>query len=60
MATFMRYIQPDIAIITSVAPEHMEFFKNMDTVAHEELSISQVAKKPSSTFTILMKNIIIS
>jgi len=41
----MRYIQPDIAIITSVAPEHMEFFKNMDTVAHEELSISQVAKK---------------
>ena len=34
MATFMRYIQPDIAIITSVAPEHMEFFKNMDTVAH--------------------------
>ena len=45
MATFMRYIQPDIAIITSVAPEHMEFFKNMDTVAHEELSISQVAKK---------------
>ena len=45
MAIFMRYIQPDIAIITSVAPEHMEFFKNMDTVAHEELSISQVAKK---------------
>ena len=27
MATFMCYIQPDIAIITSVAPEHMEFFK---------------------------------
>ena len=45
MATFMRYFQPDIAIITSVAPEHMEFFKTIDVVAREELSISQVAKK---------------
>ncbi|WP_457915252.1 hypothetical protein [Candidatus Minimicrobia naudis] len=27
MVAFMRYIQPDIAIITSVAPEHMEFSK---------------------------------
>lgn len=44
MATFAKYLQPDIAIITSVAPEHMEFFKTMDTVAREELSISQAAK----------------
>lgn len=50
MATFMRYIQPDIAIITSVAPEHMEFFKTIDVVAREELSISQVAKKTIFNF----------
>ena len=45
MSTFTKYMRPDIAIITSVAPEHMEFFKTMDTVAREELSISQAAKK---------------
>ena len=45
MSIFTKYMQPDIAIITSVAPEHMEFFKTMDTVAREELSISQAAKK---------------
>lgn len=50
MATFMRYVQPDIAIITSVAPEHMEFFKTIDVVAREELSISQVAKKTIFNF----------
>lgn len=50
MATFMRYIRPDIAIITSVAPEHMEFFKTIDVVAREELSISQVAKKTIFNF----------
>lgn len=50
MATFMRYVQPDIAIITSVAPEHMEFFKIIDVVAREELSISQVAKKTIFNF----------
>ena len=38
-------MRPDIAIITSVAPEHMEFFKTIDAVAREELSISQAAKK---------------
>lgn len=50
MATFMCYVQPDIAIITSVAPEHMEFFKTIDVVAREELSISQVAKKTIFNF----------
>ena len=50
MAKFMRYVQPDIAIITSVAPEHMEFFKTIDVVAREELSISQVAKKTIFNF----------
>ena len=45
MSIFTKYMQPDLAIITSVAPEHMEFFKTMDTVAREELSISQAAKK---------------
>lgn len=31
--------RPDIAVITSIGEEHMEFFKDIDGVAKEELSI---------------------
>lgn len=34
------YLQPALGIVTAVAPEHMEFFGTLDTVAAEELSIS--------------------
>jgi UDP-N-acetylmuramoyl-tripeptide--D-alanyl-D-alanine ligase len=30
---------PDIAIITSIGPAHLEYFKNLDGVAHEKSSI---------------------
>ncbi len=36
--SFGRYLKPDIAVVTSVAPEHMEFFGTIDAVAKEELS----------------------
>lgn len=36
---FGRYLKPDIAIVTAVSPEHMEFFKTIDAVAAEELSV---------------------
>ena len=32
------YLKPDIAVITAVSPEHMEFFGNIDIVAQEELA----------------------
>jgi len=35
---FGTYLTPDITVVTSVAPEHMEFFKTLDAVATEELS----------------------
>ena len=41
---FGTYLAPDIAVVTSVAPEHMEFFKTLDAVAAEELSIVNVSK----------------
>lgn len=44
IATFGRYLKPDIAVVTAVSPEHMEFFKTMDAVAEEELSISNYSK----------------
>lgn len=37
---FGTYLRPDIAVVTSIIPEHMEFFKTMDAVAQEELSIA--------------------
>jgi UDP-N-acetylmuramoyl-tripeptide--D-alanyl-D-alanine ligase len=39
-----KYLQPDVAVITAVSPEHMEFFKTMDAVAKEELSVAKWSK----------------
>ncbi len=46
MAQFGSYLRPDIAVITAITPEHMEFFGTIDVVAQEELmaaNFSQVA-----------------
>jgi UDP-N-acetylmuramyl pentapeptide synthase len=39
------WLQADIAVITAVAPEHMEMFKTIDAVAKEELSIASYSQK---------------
>lgn len=41
---FGTYLSPDIAVVTSVAPEHMEYFKTLDAVAAEELSAVNFSK----------------
>lgn len=41
---FGTYLSPDIAVVSSVAPEHMEFFKTMDAVAAEELSAANFSR----------------
>jgi UDP-N-acetylmuramoyl-tripeptide--D-alanyl-D-alanine ligase len=43
MKEFTRYLHPDIAVVTAVSDEHMEYFENIDNVAREELSISEVS-----------------
>ncbi len=45
IAEFSKYLRLDIAIVTAVAPEHMEFFKTIDAVAQEELSVSKFTDK---------------
>lgn len=40
MKKFARYLQPDIALISAVTPEHMEFFESIDAVAQEEMSVA--------------------
>ncbi|HET8709653.1 MAG TPA: UDP-N-acetylmuramoyl-tripeptide--D-alanyl-D-alanine ligase [Candidatus Saccharimonadales bacterium] len=39
------YLQPDIAVVTALTPEHMEFFKTLDAVAAEELTVTDFSKK---------------
>jgi len=41
---FGTYLTPDITVVTSVAPEHMEFFKTLDAVAAEELAAANFSK----------------
>jgi UDP-N-acetylmuramoyl-tripeptide--D-alanyl-D-alanine ligase len=35
------YLRPELAVVTAVAEEHMEFFKTLDAVAHEELAVAE-------------------
>lgn len=40
-----KYATPDIAVVTAVSPEHMEYFKTLDAVAAEELSAANFSKQ---------------
>lgn len=39
------YIKPDLAVVTAVTPEHMEFFGTVEAVAEEELSVGRFSRK---------------
>lgn len=45
MAAFMRYLQPDIGVVTAIAPEHLDQLHDMETVAREEFLLAQKSKK---------------
>ncbi len=44
MGIFQKYLQPDIAILTAVTPEHLATLKDMETVTREETSIFSFSK----------------
>lgn len=44
IASFGRYLQPYMSVVTAVTPEHMEFFKTIDAVAHEELEAANFSR----------------
>src|SRR3989338_584553 len=44
IAHFGTYLRPDIAVITAITPEHMEFFQTMEAVAREELAAANFSK----------------
>lgn len=45
MDNMIKFITPDVSILTAVTPEHMEFLKDIDTVGQEETKILRHAKK---------------
>jgi UDP-N-acetylmuramyl pentapeptide synthase len=44
ISEFKEYLKADIALITAIAPEHMEFFSGLDEVAKEELAVQNFSK----------------
>lgn len=44
IAHFGTYLRPDIAVVTAVTPEHMEFFGSVEAVAQEELAVAAFSK----------------
>lgn len=41
---FGTYLKPDIAVVSAISEEHMEFFGDMDAVAREELAVAGFSK----------------
>lgn len=44
IAHFGSYLHPYIGVVSAVTPEHMEFFKDMQTVAKEELTAANFSE----------------
>lgn len=44
IAHFGTYLRPTIGVVTAVAPEHMEFFGTIETVAQEELALANFSE----------------
>src|SRR3990167_8351345 len=45
IAHFGTYLKPDMAVVTAITPEHMEFFKTMDAVAREEMAAANFSQQ---------------
>lgn len=45
IAAFSKYLRLDMAIITAVAPEHMEHFADLKAVADEELAVTTFSNR---------------
>lgn len=39
------YLKPEIAIVTAITPEHMEYFGTLDAVAGEELGVADYSQR---------------
>ncbi|HSH18698.1 MAG TPA: Mur ligase family protein [Candidatus Saccharimonadales bacterium] len=39
------YLRPDLTVVTAITPEHMEYFKTLDAVAAEELTVCEFSSQ---------------
>jgi UDP-N-acetylmuramoyl-tripeptide--D-alanyl-D-alanine ligase len=46
MAALAQIVRPDVAVITSLGHEHMEFFRTLDAVAQEEADLLRFLRQP--------------
>lgn len=49
VAKLAKIIKPDIAVITTIAPEHLEFFKNMENIYKTETEVISYLKDKNSS-----------
>jgi len=42
---YVKYLKADIGVLTAIAPEHMEFFDDLEAVANEEIQIANLSQK---------------
>lgn len=52
------FLRPDIAVVTAVTPEHMEFFKSIEAVAEEELATMQYSNQMLINSKMVSKNFV--
>lgn len=45
IAQFKKYLKIETAVLTSITPEHMEFFGSLDAVAKEELAVTALSNQ---------------
>ncbi len=42
---FRAYLKADVGVLTGIAPEHMQFFDDMEAVAKEELTLADLSQR---------------
>jgi UDP-N-acetylmuramoyl-tripeptide--D-alanyl-D-alanine ligase len=52
IATLSKCARPDIAVVTTVAPAHIEFFDSLEDIAREKLSIADGMRKGEGTLIV--------
>lgn len=45
IAEFSKYLSAELAVVTAITPEHMEYFDDLDAVAGEEFQVAKFSKK---------------
>lgn len=53
IVAFKEYLELDVAVVTAIAPEHMEYFADLKAVADEELAVTGFSKRVIYNFDLV-------